>query len=708
MRRLIFIVFLFTLTDLFAQVEILGIISDTKGSPIPGANIYFEGTYDGTTSTVDGGYVLKTSLTGKQKLIVSYIGYSNFEMQIGLSLKSISIDIQLQEEISEIDGIVITAGSFEASDKKKSVFLTPMDIATTPSAQGDIYGALATFPGTQKVGESGKIFVRGGESYETKTYIDGMMVQSPYFSNMPDVPTRGRFSPLLFSGTIFSTGGYSAEYGQALSSVVALNTNDIETKDKTSVSLMTVGISASHVKCWEKASLAITGEYLNTSLHNLIFKQEVEWFRAPVIADGTLMFRQKIGKYGMLKSFGVYNFNSMRMNYENFEQDKMEDIDLINNNIYINTTYDDLLNQKWMLQSGIAYNFDREDIDIDADNLATRKSTKQIRAVFTNFTTNNMMLKIGFDFSNYQYDQKIWMEEFYNLTFTNNQFSAFLESEITISKKIVTRIGGRAEYNSFLQEFTIVPRLSAAYKTGKHSQISMAYGIFYQRPEDDYIKFNSELYSEKSCHYVFNYQYQHNFRTFRIEAYIKDYSDLIKFNKPYSANLNDYSNNGNGGAKGIDIFWRDKRTFKNTDYWVSYSFINSKRNYKDYPILATPHFVSAHNLSIVYKRFFPTMNTYVGATYSYASGRPYHDPNTNYFMSGKTRTYNDISIGLTYLTSIFKKEAILHLMVNNILGFENVYGYRYRNAPDEFGAFESKAIRPPVQRQAVFLISILL
>jgi outer membrane cobalamin receptor len=558
------------------------------------------------------------------------------------------------------------------------------------------------------VGESGKIFVRGGESYETKTYIDGMLVQSPYFSNMPDIPTRGRFSPLLFSGTIFSTGGYSAEYGQALSSVVALNTNDLEKKDKTSISLMTVGMNAAHVKCWKKASLAITGEYIHTALHNLIFKKDIEWLRDPVIGDGTMMFRHKIGQNGMLKSFGIFNYNSMRMNYENFEQAKMEDINLINNNIYINTTYDDLLNQKWMLQSGIAYNFDRDDINMDADNLVTRKSTKQVRAAFTNFTASNMILKMGFDFSNYQYNQKIRMEGFYNLTFTNNQFSAFLESEITISNKIAMRIGGRAEHNSFLKEFTIVPRLSAAYKTGKHSQISMAYGIFYQRPEDDYLKINPKLYSEKSFHYVFNYQYQHNLRTFRIEAYLKDYSNLIKFSKPYSTDLDDYSNNGIGEAKGIDIFWRDKRTFKNTDYWISYSFINSKRNYKDYPILATPHFVSAHNLSLVYKRFLPTINTYVGATYSYASGRPYHDPNTQNFMNGKTKSYNDISLGITYLTSVFKKEAILHLMVNNILGFENIYGYRYRNAPDEFGAFESKAIRSPVQRQAVFLISILL
>ena len=110
---------------------------------------------------------------------------------------------------------------------------------------GDIYGAYASMPGSQKVGEEGKLFVRGGESYETKTYMDGMLVQSPYFSSLPDIPTRGRFSPLLFSETLFSTGGYTAEYGHALSSIVDLTTNGLESENKASVSLITVGSNAS-------------------------------------------------------------------------------------------------------------------------------------------------------------------------------------------------------------------------------------------------------------------------------------------------------------------------------------------------------------------------------------------------------------------------------------------------------------------------------
>jgi len=111
------------------------------------------------------------------------------------------------------------------------------------------------------------LFVRGGESYETKTFMDGKLVKSPYFSKTPDIPARGTYLPLLFSETTFSTGGYSAEYGQAISSVVDLTTNGLETEDKNSIAIMTVGDTASIGKRFKNSSLAVSGSKLKIRLH---------------------------------------------------------------------------------------------------------------------------------------------------------------------------------------------------------------------------------------------------------------------------------------------------------------------------------------------------------------------------------------------------------------------------------------------------------
>ena len=125
--------------------------------------------------------------------------------------------------------------------------------------------AFQALPGTQTVGEDGRLYVRGGEADETQTFVDGIRVAQPYGSMVPNLPTRGRFSPNLFSGMSFSTGGYSAEYGEALSSVLLLNTKEEETQKKTEISLMTVGLGLANTQKWGNNSL-VTNRLYNPAL----------------------------------------------------------------------------------------------------------------------------------------------------------------------------------------------------------------------------------------------------------------------------------------------------------------------------------------------------------------------------------------------------------------------------------------------------------
>lgn len=145
---------------------------------------------------------------------------------------------------------MISAGSFESSDENKAVILKPLDILTT-GADADIYSTLETLPGTQQIGETDGLFVRGGSASETKTLIDEMTVQNPFYGSVPDIPSRGRFSPMLFKGTVFSTGGYSAQYGQALSSVLVLKTQDLPDKTRSAINIMPLGLGGSHTQLWE-------------------------------------------------------------------------------------------------------------------------------------------------------------------------------------------------------------------------------------------------------------------------------------------------------------------------------------------------------------------------------------------------------------------------------------------------------------------------
>lgn len=703
---LILIIILISIANLSAQQTISGSVSDKKGFPIINANIYFEGSYDGCISSEEGHFTLNTNLNGKQVLTASFIGYDKYAHLLHLDGKDTVLKIVLREKVSEINEVSITAGIFSASDEKKSATLSSFDIATTASAMGDIYGAYASMPGSQKVGEEGKLFVRGGEAYETKTYMDGMMVQSPYFSSMPDVPTRGRFSPLLFSETLFSTGGYSAEYGHGLSSIVDLTTNGLESQDKASVGIMTVGANASYAKRWKKTSLAMTGLYANNALHHKLFKQNVDWIKDPVMGDGMLMFRQQIGESGMIKSFFSFNAANMAMNYNNFEAGTMDPIENKNLNLYANTSYSDQLAEKWLIRTGISISKDKSDIRYTDIPMVTLNTGAGLKLAFTHITSENLKLRFGTDINMGNYKFQVTTDRSYTLLLQDISPSLFTEADIKLSNKLAIRAGLRGEYTSILGEPAILPRISAAYKTGTYSQVSLAWGKYRQKPKNEFLQFAPQLSHEKADHYILNFQHRKQKRTFRIEAYLKNYDQLVKYaywNSPYAA---DYNNEGYGFARGFDLFWRDSESMINTDYWISYSYLNTTRDYHAYSESAIPGFASAHNISLVYKRFLARLKTFVGATYSFASGRPYDDKNTPGFMEGRTKSYNDISLSLNHLTDIFGKECIIHLSITNLPGFDNVFGYTYAATPDESGIFPSQAIVPTTGTQAILLFMI--
>ncbi|MFZ1824643.1 MAG: TonB-dependent receptor, partial [Chitinophagales bacterium] len=222
MRLNLFILsgFLFLLLNAQSQTIIKGHVESNKKEIIPGVNIILQDSYDGTTTDLDGNFEFTTDETGAFILIASFIGYVEFSDTLDLQGETIELNIILKEAFNELNAVLITAGAFEASDEKKSVVFSSLDIVTTAGADGDIYGALETLPGVTSVGNDDGLYVRGGTGYETVTIIDGVPVQNPYYSTLPDIPSRGRFGPFLFKGTVFSTGGYSAEYGQALSSAV--------------------------------------------------------------------------------------------------------------------------------------------------------------------------------------------------------------------------------------------------------------------------------------------------------------------------------------------------------------------------------------------------------------------------------------------------------------------------------------------------------
>lgn len=668
----------------FPQTIFTGWVADAVNSPLPAANVYLKDTYDGASTDSEGKFSFSTDEKGERMLIVSYVGYKTTEKKVELDGKEHKMEIVLEQNSGQLKTVVISAGSFEASDENKAVILRPLDIVSTASANGDIYGALNTLPGTQQVGETEGLFVRGGSAAEAKTIIDEMVVQNPYFSSVPDVPQRGRFSPFLFSGTIFSTGGYSAQYGQALSSALILKSQDLSPITKSSIGLMPMGVEATHTQRLENTSLTLSASYYNLAPYFQMEKQRTDWDRAPIGENGLFILRHKTSQTGILKFYTSYTNSKLAMFTQNSEHDGVKDhFNLNNYDLYMNAGYRDILAGDWAVFAGASYSRNRDDIYINLDNFISFKELGQAKLTCTKGLFNSSFITFGAEFQNAEYKNSF---NIYERSVNDFYTAAFAETDIFVTNLLAARIGLRYENSGYLKESNLAPRISVAQQVSEHGSFNLAYGQFFQTPEKEFLFTDSKLGFEKAVHYILNYQYIDDDYTFRIEGYYKDYNELVKTITPkafydeqtvYNFRDNLYNNSGSGYAKGVDIFWRDKKTISGGDYWISYTYLDTKRNYRDFPTMATPVFASPHTVSVVYKQYVQFLSTIFGATYTFSSGRPYYNPNNAVFMGDKTDNYHNFSISGSYLTNIFSNFTVVYFSVGNVFGTENVYGYKY-------------------------------
>jgi len=681
----------------FSQQIISGQVINAKGNPIDGANVYIEGSYDGASTSAEGFFSFKTTTVGNQKLIASSLVYESISVTIDVAHFQ-NQTIKLKDNVNALDAVVITAGSLDSGNKARVSVLKPLDIVTTAGSAGNIVAALQTLPGTQTVGEDGRLFVRGGEANEAQTYVDGMRVPQPYGASPNNLPTRSRFSPFLFSGISFSTGGYSAEYGEALSSVLLLNTIDEPDQAKTEISLMSVGLGLGNTQKWAKSSFSINTSYINLSPYQALVPQDIEWKSAPQALSGEMVYRYNFER-GIFKLYAAFDASQYIIKQENINFADKITVDSKNDNIYFNSSYNGFFGTNWNITAGMSYGYNQVYSKIELDQLENAENAVNFKLKLKKNISNRFKLSFGADYFITKYEEQFSLNsnKSFDYGYENSIGALYTEADVLFSKKWAAKIGIRASANELTNENFVSPRISLAYKMAKFSQLSLAYGDFSQTPSVDYIKFseNNKFESEKATHFILNYQYSKEGRTLRAEGYYKKYSNLVRFDSPTVAYNSIFTNDGTGYAKGLDVFWRDGKTVKNLEYWISYTFIDTERLYKNYPTQATPNFVSNNSLSIVTKYWINDWKSQVGLTNSFSTGRPYNNPNETQFMNGKTKSYNDLSFNWAYLLTTQK---ILYFSVSNVLGANNVFGYNYAYKPDANGEYQRSAIKPAADR----------
>ena len=650
-----------TVCNVTAQTTVSGLVSDGKES-LAGANVFIIGTIDGCLTDSLGRFSFTTFQTGEVTLKATFMGFEDYTLTAEVSQMH-DLTVRLKERATTIHEVVVTASTFSFGKSDNFKTMDALDVVMAGNSCGDIVAALQTLPGTQKVGENGKLYVRGGESDECQTFVNGMHVLVPYSTNTENTAVRGRFSPFLFKGINFSLGGYGGEYGQALSSVLPMETTDAATSDKFGVSASLVDWNIGGTKAYKNSSLSFNAALTSMGLYDRLFTQRQVFSRPYRKLSGEAQFKKEFGASRVLKSYVGYDLTSVGQYIDG------RNLSLKEHNIYANVTHRTSMGRGYTLLTGIANSSLFSDIDnarMAGDHYHNFRNEIHLKAEVRKVCSDVLKQSAGVE--DYVRNSTLRYEaSHYQLDY--NILAAHIDAQWRIIPRVFLNVSARAEM--MRTDWLLMPRAMLTYIPSHRLQFSFVAGRYSQTPADDILVQSQNTFGQSTAdHAIFSMQYKTPTALLRIEPYWKKYHHLPLLEEGV------YRPHGYGTSRGVDVFVDlsfpakrgngiSKGTLTTT---LSYSFNDSERLYLDYTEVRTPDYASRHNLRLTAK--YALGKFIIGLAESFASGR--------YFPAGKTPHYNSVDMNLTYLLS---PKVIVYTSLNNIFGRTNVFRYDANGSP---------------------------
>lgn len=229
-QSLLLFILCFCSFSLFSQNgSVKGFVLDkTTEEPVMFANVLVKGSGTGVATDVNGYFVLSKLREGNHELIVTSIGYQTDTISVFVEAKKVkSVNIKLKP-------IAVELSAFEVSSRRESARneslvsvekVTSRDIQQIPSigGQADLAQYIQVLPGVVFSGDQGgQLYIRGGSAIQNKVLLDGMVVYNPFHS----IGLFSVFETDIIRNAEIYTGGFNAQYGGRLSSVMDITTKD--------------------------------------------------------------------------------------------------------------------------------------------------------------------------------------------------------------------------------------------------------------------------------------------------------------------------------------------------------------------------------------------------------------------------------------------------------------------------------------------------
>ena len=644
----IFLIFQFSIFNFqfaSAQCTVKGVLFDEKnGEAIPFANVVLDGTTHGCATDINGFFLINKVPEGKYTLKVKYVGYEEYSEEVTLvKNKIVTKTIHLKPAAQMLKAVEITDSKKEERQMQTQVSvqkITSSQIQQMPSIGGtaDLAQYMQVLPGVSSTGDQGgQLYIRGGSMIQNLTLLDGMIVYNPFHS----IGLYSIFETDVILNANIYTGGFGAEYGGRMSSVMDITTRDGNKRHHSGkIGLNTFGgslILEGPLKR-ENSKSKSTISYLLTAKNSYLSKTSKIFYK---YIDGGLPF-------DFLDLYGKLSFNSgtgSKLNIFGFRFDDQvlgyqAIADYHWQNYGAGTNFTLVTGASAILEGCVAYS----NYTITLDDGSSDKKFSEIGGFNATMQITNFIgtdkLKYGFSIEGYTTDYQYINE--YKKRISQHEPSTNISLFATYkwhAGKWLIDPGIRLMYYATLAEPSLEPRLAAKYNITSDLRLKLAGGLYSQifldaRSDNDIVNLFSGFLTgsadlnkpdsfkgeqrdcvQKAKHLVVGLEYDLTEHiTLNAEFYYKYFDQLLNANrdKMYDdGNISDYADPSSpyfkpeylrkdyiieeGMATGLDFSAR--MDLERLYLWATYSlgYVERTNEVQTY----TPHYDRRHTVNLL-------------------------------------------------------------------------------------------------------------
>ncbi len=726
-----------------AEVTATGIIKGrvldhaTK-EPLAGVNIEVLDTRFGAASDNNGFYVITDVPVGNCQIRISYIGY---EAQIQTDIivrpdRTTYYNAELKESLIEADAISVSAGYFNnTADHPLSLTnFSAEEIRRAPGSAGDVSRIIYGLASVAKVNDTkNSLIVRGGSALENSFYIDNIEI-----SNINHFPEQGSSGgPIgminvdLIKDVNFYTGGFSADYGDRLSSVMELQFREGDRdrfNGQLDFGLGGVGGVAEGPMLNQKGSWLVAAR---RSYLDLIVGAIGETNSAvPQYSDIQLKMVYDPSPYHRLTVIGITGWDEISLNpadaVEN-EQNMYNDFSLWQNTFGLDWRY--LWAREGYSNISISHAFTKYTFGLketryfaDTGNEKTlldqSSNEQEFRLRNVNHYNVNRSLKFdfGLEFKYLLADFNNYYGPYYDflgnptpaLSVTGKSSGYKLHGFFSLMWQPFTRLsvtpGLRLGHFTYNNQTHISPRLSVSYQVLDNTSLNFSSGIYYQNLPLVLLaqnEANKQIKDPRATHFVVGVSHLLTENTqLTVEAYNKDYQDmpvdpaqpdLFLMDEVYQTGLflthGPLQDGGRANARGIEVMVQ-KKLAESVYGMVSASYFRS--TYEDISGKVRDRVYDNRLTFNIEGGYKPSKEWEFSMRWIYAGGAPYTPLDeqasaaarrgiydSELINEARLPDYHSLNLRVDRRFFFSRSNIVLYLSVWNVYGRENISGYSW-------------------------------